>query len=127
MRSKKENVLLLAKKNKKTKKLEDHLADYFYEVRLVSDSSEMGMLPSNNHFAVIIVTDSFGLKQNKDFFLYLRNEYPHAKMLCLFDEISQGMETAIRSAGPVFLGSYDQFFRFSIDILQSAVESKIRT
>ncbi len=127
IKPKMEIVLLLAKRNKRTKELELRLADYFCEVRLVSDLGEMAMLPSNNHFAVIVVTDSFGLELNIESLFALKSRYPCAKILCLVDEISQGIEAVIRSVGPVFLGSYDQFFRFFKDIISSAVESRKRT
>ncbi len=124
MKSRAEKVLLLSKRNKKSKKLEHCLVDYFDEVRLVSDSDEMRILPSNNHFKVIIFTDSFGFKVNNNFIFNLRNKYPHAKILCLIDEVSHEMEVVIRGAGPVYMGSYNRFFRLSKDILQAAIGSR---
>ena len=100
------------------------MADYFNEVRLASDSDEMDILSPNNHFDVIIFTDSFGLKVNKDVIFNLRNRYPHAKMVCLIDKISHEIEAVIRCAGPVYMGSYNHFFRLCEDILQSAIGSR---
>ena len=124
MRSEAKNVLLIAKKNKRMRELELHLAEYFNKVCLVSDLKKWGSLPSNDDFSVIVVTDSFGSKLNVDFLFNLRKKYPDAKMLYLFDEISLAEETAVRSAGAVFVGSYDQFISLYDDVLQSALESK---
>ncbi len=76
------------------------------------------------HFKVILVTDSIGDGLNKDFFLDLRILFPHAKVMCLVDQITQEVEMAIRSTRLVFLGSYEHFVKHSLDILQSAVKSK---
>jgi len=125
MKLKKENVLVFGKGNKKVKELERILTEHFYRVCLVSDLSDMVHLVVNVHFNVIVVTDSMGDGLNKDFFSDLRILFPHAKVMCLVDQITQEMEMAMRSTRLVFLGSYEHFGKHSLDILQSAVKSNM--
>lgn len=122
-RSDKRSVLIIAKRNEKTNKLAKLLVDFFNEIRLISVLEEIEMVISSNSFSAIIVTDSLGVELNKDVLLNLKKRFPGAKILCLADKISQKKEAAVRSAGPVFLGSYDHFFDFSEDILSAAVAS----
>ena len=124
MRPPAQNVLLIAKKNKRMRELELHLAEYFHRVCLVSDLKKWGKSPLNVDVNVIVVTDSFGSKLNGDFLFDLRKKYPGAKMLYLYDKICSAQETAVRTAGAVFVGSYDQFFSLYDNVLQSALESK---
>ena len=125
MKWKKENVLVFGKGNKKVKELERVLAEHFHRVCLVSDLSDMVHLVVNDHFNVIVVTDSMGDRLNKDFFSDLRILFPHAKVMCLVDQITQEMEIAMRSTRLVFLGSYEHFGKHYQDILQAAVKSNM--
>ncbi len=122
-RSDKRSVLIIAKRNEKTKKLAHFLVDFFNEIRFISVLEEIDMAVSSKSFTAIIVTDSLGVELNKDILLNLKKRFPGAKILCLTDKISQKKEAAIRSAGPVFLGSYDHFFDYSEDILSAAIAS----
>lgn len=130
-RSKTENVLVFGRKNRKMKKLERLLAEHFHKVFLyigfnhVSDLADMVELLPNDYFKVIVVTDSLGYKLNKRFFSDLRILFPHAKVLCLIDQITQEMEIAMRGTGLVFLGSYSHFGKYYQDIFQSALKSKL--
>ncbi len=125
-RSDKKSVLIIAKRNKKTKKLINLLVDFFNEIRLISVLEEIEIVISSHSFTAIIVTDSLGFELNKDVLLNLKKQFSGAKILCLADKISQKKEAAIRSAGPVFLGSYDHFFDYSEDILSAAIALKKR-
>ncbi|HEA66547.1 MAG TPA: hypothetical protein ENI07_06985 [Desulfobacterales bacterium] len=126
-RSDKRSVLVIAKRNEKTKKLAHLLVDFFNEIRFISVLEEIDMVISSKSFTAIVVTDSLGVELNKDILLNLKKRFPGTKILCLADKISQKKEAAVRSAGPVFLGSHDHFFEFSEDILSAAVASKKRT
>ena len=119
----KRSVLIIAKRNEKTKKLAHLLVDFFNEIRFISVLEEIDMAVSSKSFTAIVVTDSLRVELNKDILLNLKKRFPLAKILCLADKISQKNEAAVRSAGPVFLGSWDHFFEFSEDILSAAVAS----
>ena len=125
MKWKKENVLVFGKGNKKVKELERILAKHFHRICLVSGLSDMVQPVVNDHFNVIVVTDSMGDGLNKDFFSVLRISLPDARVICLVDKITQEMEMAMRSTRLVFLGSYEHFGKHCQDILQSAVKSNM--
>lgn len=122
--SKTANALIFGKRNKKVKELEGILAEHFFKAILVSRLTDLSKLLSSDRYELIVVTDAFKDKLNKDFFVKLKRMFPDAKMLCLFDKITQEVEVTLRSVGIVFLGSYDQFGKLSRDILQSALKSK---
>ena len=122
--SKTANVLIFGKRNRKVKELEGIMAEHFFNVTVVSRLTDLFKLLSSARYELIVVTDTFEDKLNKDFFVKLKRMFPQAKMLCLFDEINEQIEVTLRSAGIVFLGSYNQFGKLSRDILQSALTSK---
>jgi hypothetical protein len=45
-------------------------------------------------------------------------------LVCLVDQITPETEKAMRSAGLLFLGSYNQFSEYYRSILESAIEAK---
>lgn len=124
LRSKEKNILVFGKRNKNIEWLEHLFTDYFYKVCLVLDLAEAIELLTDVHFDVILVTDSLEDKLNKDFFSDLRKIFPHAKVLCLVDKITQQKERALRSTGLVYLGSYDHFYSAYQDILKSALKNE---
>jgi len=121
-RSKTENVLVLGKRNKKMKALERLLAEHFTKVSLISDLADTIKLLPNDYFNVIVVTDSMVAKPYNGLFSDLRTLFPSARLLCLVDKITPETEMAIRSAGLIFLGSYEHFSNNYQDILKSAVK-----
>ena len=101
-------VLIIGKTDRRVELLKHHLADYFGKVDLLTDLEQLNSLTADN-FAVIVVTDTFGDVLKPDFFADIRSLHPRAGLLCLFDRISQQTEKDMRSAGLLFLGSYDHF------------------
>ncbi len=65
-RSDKRSVLIIAKRNEKTKKLAHLLVDFFNEIRFISVLEEIDMVISSKSFTAIVVTDSLGVELNKD-------------------------------------------------------------
>jgi len=121
-RSKTENVLVLGKRTAKARELEQILAEYFCKVCLISDLADKVKWLPNDEFNTIIVTDSIGAKLNNRLFSNLRILFPSARLLCLVDKIIPETEMTMRSAGLIFLGSYDHFSNNYKDILKSAVK-----
>jgi hypothetical protein len=101
-------VLIIGKTDRRVELLKHHLADYFGKVDLLTDLEQLNSLTAYN-FAVIVVTDTFGDVLKSDFFADIRSLHPRAGLLCLFDRISRQTEKDMRSAGLLFLGSYDHF------------------
>jgi N-acetylglucosaminyldiphosphoundecaprenol N-acetyl-beta-D-mannosaminyltransferase len=117
------NVLVFGKRDKKVKELERILTEHSHDVCLVSGLADSVELLSGNNFHLIVLTDSLKDRLDQDFLHNLRRLFPHAKILCLANRITQAMEIGMRSAGLVFLGSYKRFNQFAWDILQAAMES----
>ena len=125
LRSRTANVLVLGKRNKKVRELERIMDKALLEVILVSEWADVVALFPSTHVDLIVVTDSSNHNLNRDFLVDLRRLYPQAKVLCVFDKITEEIEITMRSVGIIYLGSYDHFARFSHDILESAVKPPI--
>ena len=119
MKRKMANALLIAKQNKKTNRIENLLSEYFQKASVVSELTGTGQRPLDDHFDLIVVTDSLDVKPDGDFLSCLRRLFPGAKFLYLGDEIASQTEMSLRSAGLIFLGSYDHFIHDADKILKS--------
>jgi hypothetical protein len=101
-------ALIIGKTDRRVELVIHQLADYFGKVDLLNDLERLNSRTADN-FAVIVVTDTVGDVLKPDFFVNLRFLHPRAGLLCLFDRISRQTEKDMRSAGPLFLGSYEHF------------------
>lgn len=117
------NVLILGVRDGRLAKLENALLNAYYKVYLAPGLEEAFHIYSNHYFNVILVTDTLECVFSKDFFSYLRDLFPHSKVLCLADEITDEMEVVMRSAGLVFLGPYEEFHRHFHSIFSRAIKS----
>jgi N-acetylglucosaminyldiphosphoundecaprenol N-acetyl-beta-D-mannosaminyltransferase len=116
------NVLVLGRIDKRLRELERVMSQAFLEVVLVSEWSDaVGLFPSG-HFDLIILTDSSKDNLKKNLLISLKRLYSQAKVLCVFDSITEEIEITMRSVGIIYLGSFEHFVRFSRDILESAVK-----
>ncbi|MBW2442826.1 MAG: hypothetical protein JRH12_20300 [Deltaproteobacteria bacterium] len=103
--------------------LKRHLAEYFSKIDLLSDSGQLNLLTADS-YSVIVVTDTAADVLNRDFLTNLRSLHPRARLLCLVDRVTQDTEKALRSAGLLFLGSYDHFGACYRSILQTVLWSQ---
>ena len=101
-------AVIIGKTDHRVDLLKRHLAEYFSKVDLVTDPGQLNILTDDN-LAVIVLTDTLGAVLNRNFFTRLRSLHPRAGLLCLFDRISRQTEKDMRSAGLLFLGSYEHF------------------
>jgi hypothetical protein len=113
-------ALIIGENNHKVDLLKRHLAEYFSMVDLISELGQVDSLTADSH-SVIVVTDTSGDVLNHDFFMNLRSLHPRVRLLCLVDRITRQTEKAMRSAGLLFLGSYDHFDDCYGSILQTAL------
>jgi len=113
-------ALIIGKGNHKVDLLKRHLAEYFAKIDLLSDPGQLNSLAAQSH-SVVVVTDTLGDILNYEFFANLRSLHPRARLLCLVDHISRETEKAMRSAGLLFLGSYDHFDDCYDSVLQTAL------
>jgi hypothetical protein len=121
MKSGTKNVLVFGNRNRKVEEVERILAEHSHRICVLSQLSDRDTRLLNDDVDVIVVTDSMGHEPNREFFSHLRILFPYAKMLCLFDRITEQMERAMRGKGLVFLGSYNHFRRYYQDILRTAM------
>ena len=112
--------LIIGTQNDRINLLKHQLAEYFSRVDLLTYSGQLNTLTADSH-SVIVVTDTLGDALNHDFFLNLRSLHPRTRLLCLVDRISRETEKAMRSAGLLFLGSYDHFDVCYASVLQRAL------
>ena len=113
-------ALIIGKSNHKVDRLKRRLAEYFGTIYLLSDPEQLNSLAADSH-SVVVVTDTLGDVLSYDFFANLRSLHPRARLLCLVDRISREAEKAMRSAGLLFLGSYDHFDDCYGSVLQTAL------
>ena len=113
-------ALIIGKTNHKIDLLRGHLAEYFGKIDLLNDLGQLNSLTADSH-SVVVVTDTLGDILNYEFFVNLRSLHPRARLLCLVDHISRETEKAMRSAGLLFLGSYDHFDDCYDSVLQTAL------
>jgi hypothetical protein len=113
-------ALIIGENNQRVGLLKRHLAEYFGEVDRLSDLGQLKSLAADSH-SVIVVTDTSADVLNHDFFMNLRTLRPRARLLCLVERLSRDREKTIRSAGLLFLGSYDHFDNCYGSILQTAL------
>jgi hypothetical protein len=114
-------ALIIGKSNHKVDRLKRRLAEYFGTIYLLSDPAQLNSLAADSH-SVVVVTDTLGDILNYEFFVNLRSLHPRARLLCLVDHISRETEKAMRSAGLLFLGSYDHFDDCYGSVLQTALK-----
>ena len=113
-------AVIIGKSDHRVDLLKRHLAEYFNKVDLVADLGQLNLLADDN-LAVIVLTDTLGEVLNKNFFITLRSLHPRARLLCLFDRITRQTEKAMRSAGLLFLGSYEHFDECYGNVLERAL------
>ncbi len=116
------DILIFGKINNIVKELEIIFIENSFTVSLVSDLASIVEFLPNNRFKLIVVTDAFKGRMDRNLFEELKRCFPDAKIIYLFETVTRAVEISARKAGVIFLGSYDYFNQFSADILQSAVK-----
>jgi len=122
--SKEARILLVGKRNSKVKRVERILKKYAPGTEVVLGTAYPTEPFEMDSFNLIVLTDTLEEKAVSDFMSGVRQLFPGAKVLGIFDEIDPEIEINMRSAGLIFLGSYEHFIRASGDILKSAFGSK---
>jgi hypothetical protein len=108
-------ALIIGKGNHKVDRLKGYLSEFFAKIDLLSDPAQLNSLAAQIH-SVVVVTDTLG-----DILNYELSLHPRARLLCLVDHISRETEKAMRSAGLLFLGSYEHFDDCYGSVLQTAL------
>ena len=112
-------ALLVGRRSKKVKAVEEILKGYSLRVETIPGLDHFLDPSLREKIRLILLMDSRGNKFDKECIRTLRHTFPRAKILSLVDRIAPEMEMEMRSAGLVFLGSYEHFKRKSGDIIDS--------
>ena len=112
-------ALLVGRRSKKVKGVEEILKGYSLRVETIPGLDHFLDPSLREKIRLIVLTDSRGNKFDKECIRTLRHNFPRAKVLSLVGRIAPEMEMEMRSAGLVFLGSYEHFKRKSGDIIDS--------
>ncbi|MBW2440758.1 MAG: hypothetical protein JRH12_09805 [Deltaproteobacteria bacterium] len=118
----KKRALIIGKTDPRVERIMYRLAEFFGGVELLTDPGRLKSEADDN-IALIVATDTLGDGLNQHFFESLRSLHPRAGLLCLFDRTSRQIEKSMRSAGLLFLGSYEHFD----DCYDSVLERAFRT
>jgi hypothetical protein len=117
-----DSALILGGKSQKIGTIARALEPHFGEVSVANG------LPSTDHrknFGLIVVTDDIDPAPDRGFVNQLREHYPRAKVLGIFDSFDAEIEIVMRSAGIVFWGSHERFNTHSEKILQTVLQNKV--
>ncbi|MBW1784271.1 MAG: hypothetical protein JRL30_26465 [Deltaproteobacteria bacterium] len=120
---KKARILLLGKRNNRVKRVEGVLKKYLPDTKIVSKAGYPLDSSASDDFKLVVITDASKDSVDAKFVQNVRHSFPQAKVVSLYDEIDPEIEIDMRSAGLIFLGSYEHFIRECADILRSAVET----
>ena len=101
------------------------LEPFFEYVFHASDEDHVYGRMENEKVRLVVVMDLDGCKANHDSLREIRHAFPSAKILGLLDAFCPNQEVVLRSAGVVFLGSYERFSRNSRSILTKALNAAI--
>ena len=119
-------ALIIGVTNDAISALASVLKKYFNQIDIIPDLVRRpygsGVAPPS----AIVVTDLAACALNKYFFEALRTIYPSAWLLCLVENINPETEKRMRSAGLLYLGSYDHFSSYHDSILRKAISATDR-
>jgi hypothetical protein len=117
--AKMEKVLVIGEDGVNSVKIEIMLAEYFYRIVRIEERDLSDPKYFMEGFNIILISKITGT----EIFSILKEEFPQAKLICLFETPSIRMERSARLAGSVFVGSYIRFGAHYKDILSAAVEA----
>ena len=103
------------------KKLATVLEEYFSSVTAVSNVADERMFRQEPAPSLVVFTDT--ATYGKDIPFKLRGQLPKVGFVALFDRVEPETEQRLRSAGTLFLGSYDTFFAYSQAIVEPLLSS----
>lgn len=122
---KKNKILVLADKKEALSKLISLLSEHSEHIFVASNSMEMRHSAWRDYFHLIVITDSLDKHMTKDIIMDIRHFCPHAKILCLFENITEDIEEMLRGIGIVYLGSYKTFNELAYKIIPAAINPQI--
>ena len=116
-----DSALILGGTSQKVTTIVQTLKPHFQEV-----STAICLPPTDhrNKFCLVVVTDDIAPPPDRRFVKQLRQRFPQAKVLGIFDKFDAGVEIVMRSAGIVFWGSHERFNAHCDKILQTVLHNQ---
>ena len=99
------------------------LKPFFEDVLTVTEEDQAYGHLENDKIRLVVMMELEACNANHDSLLEIRQAFPSAKILGLFDAFNPEQEVVLRTAGVVFLGSYESFAQNSRTILTKALNS----
>lgn len=101
------------------------LKPYFRTIYFLSDLQAAMTEVADEQVRLILLMDHEKNETVPEVARAFRRAFPSAKILGLFDAFNPEQEVVLRTAGVVFLGSYERFARNSRTILTKALNSAL--
>jgi N-acetylglucosaminyldiphosphoundecaprenol N-acetyl-beta-D-mannosaminyltransferase len=101
------------------------IAREYQQVTLAETTQDIEHLkPGKQPFKLAVITDSFQENLSRKLINTIKQKINPESMICLSKAFDAEKERELRSTGLIFLGSYQNFFEFSDDIISHTFASK---
>ncbi|HSW39804.1 MAG TPA: hypothetical protein VLL97_09965 [Acidobacteriota bacterium] len=118
-------AIVIGTQGEATREVVRMLGPFFEKVFHASDEDHVYGRIENELVRLVVMMGLDGCKANHDSLREIRHAFPSAKILGLLDAFCTDQEAVLRTAGVVFLGSYERFACNSRSILTKALNAAI--
>ena len=115
------SAIVIGRQNLISSGIKKMLKPYFRTLYFLSDLQAAMSEVGDEQVRLILLMDQEGNETIPEVARTLRDAFPSAKILGLFDAFNPEQEVDLRTAGVLFLGSYERFARNSRTILTQAL------
>ncbi len=115
------SAIVIGRQNLISSGIKKMLKPYFRTLYFLSDLQTAMSEVADEQVRLILLMDHEGNEAMPEVARALRDAFPSAKILGLFDAFNPEQEVVLRTAGVLFLGSYERFARNSRTILTQAL------
>ena len=119
------SAIVVGRQSLISSEIEKMLNPYFQTIYFLSDLQAAMAEVADEQVRLILLMDHERNMTIAEVAQALRRAFPSAKILGLFDVFHPEQEVVLRTAGIVFLGSYERFARNSRTILTKALNSAV--
>lgn len=119
------SAMVIGRQNFISSRIKKMLKPYFRTIYFLSDLQAAMSEVADEPVRLILLMDHEKNETIPEVAPAFRRAFPSAKILGLFDDFNPDQEVVLRTAGVVFLGSYESFSRNSRAILTKAFNSAL--
>jgi hypothetical protein len=116
-------AVVVGAENEACRGIRELLEPFFEEVLGVAGEGLPRQIPKSRKVRLVVITDPEACRWGRAWLDAIRGAFPAVKILGLFDALQPDQEVILRTAGAVFLGSFDRFARKSKTILSRALRN----